>query len=353
MVYLTKELNKKKEELMKQGVPIYSISRLNSFNQCKYGYYKTYIEGNRGKDNVYSIAGSSIHDVLENIYTGKATKEDLIKAYDGTMMKCEMFGIKFPTEQIEQNWKKDMSDFVHNFTKIDLKGITEQFILFEVLPDIWIQGYIDMIFADDKDLFIVDWKSSSEFKGEKLLEAGRQLALYKLAIEELTGREVKKVAWFMMKYVYVNYNGRKKMCSRRRWVKDISSMLKTDLKRLDTPEFVIPMMIDEAVNNNNLDNMPKEIQEKYILEDCMLYYDVTNEIIKELKDYVKTTVEAIQSENEWKHKDFKFVNSRGKEVEDTFFCNTLCNHRDTCPYIKEYNAKFVEGSSIENVMSLF
>lgn len=342
---MTENLQDKMERLKQDGHTVYSISRLNSFNECRYGYNKTYNERDRGKDNVYSIAGSAIHDVLENIYSDKATKDDLIKVYEGTMKKCEMFNIKFPTEQIENNWKADMGDFVHNFEKLDMKGIMEQFILFEVLPDIWVQGYIDAIFADGNELFIVDWKSSSEFKGDKLVQAGRQLALYKLAIEELTGKKVDKVAWFMMKYVYVNYNGRKKMSARRRWVKDISSMLKTDLKRLDTPEFVIPMMIDEAVKNNNLDNMPEEVKLKYKTEDCILYYDVTEEVIEELKYYIKSTVDAIEKERQWEPPII--------DKSQSFFCNTLCNHRDTCPHIKEYNKQFLEDNVVDNIMNLF
>lgn len=341
---MAENMQEKMELLKKDGYTVYSISRLNSFNQCKYGYNKTYNEGDRGKQNIYSIAGSSIHDALENIYSDKATKEDLIKAYEGTMKKCEMFGIDFPTEQIRNNWEADMSNFVYNFEKLNMKGITEQFILFEILPNIWIQGYIDAIFAYEDKLFIVDWKSSSEFKGDKLIEAGRQLALYKLAIEELTGRKVDKVAWFMMKYVYVKYNGRQKMCARRKWVKDISSMLKTDLKKLDTPEFVIPMMIEEAIQNNNLDNMPEEVKSKYKVEDCILYYDVTEKVINELKEYIFNTVKAIESEKEWQPTNIE---------KESFFCNTLCNHRDNCPYIKEYNKQFLEENPVDNIMKLF
>lgn len=343
---MTETLQDKMERLKKEGYTIYSISRLNSFNECKYGYDKTYNERDRGKDNVYSISGSAIHDVLEDIYSGKATKEDLIKVYEGTMTKCEMFNIKFPTEQIELNWKADMGDFVYNFEKLNMKGVMEQFILFEVLPNIWVQGYIDAIFADGDELFIVDWKSSSEFKGDKLIAAGRQLALYKLAVEEITGRKVDKVAWFMMKYIYVNYNGRKKMCARRRWVKDISSMLKTDLKKLDLPEFVASMMIKEAVESNNLDNMPQGIKDKYKTEDCMLYYDVTDEVIGELKQYIGNTVKAIESEKEWQPPII--------DKSQSFFCNTLCNHRDNCPHIKAYNDEYLkENNLVDNIMNLF
>lgn len=342
---MSENLQEKMELLKQQGYTVYSISRLNSFNQCKYGYNKTYNEKDRGKNNIYAIAGSSIHETLENIYNDKATKEDLIKAYEGTMKKCEMFGIKFPTEQIENNWKADMGNFVYNFTKLDLKGVTEQFILFEILPNIWIQGYIDAIFVDGDKLLIIDWKSSSEFKGDKLLEAGRQLVLYKLAIEELTGKKVDKVAWFMMKYVYVKYNGRQKMCARRKWVKDISSMLKTDLKKLDTPEFVIPMMIEEAIQNNNLNNMPEEVRLKYKVEDCILYYDVTEEVKEELKCYIKSTVEKIEKETEW-HPPII-------DKSQSFFCNTLCNHRDNCLYIKEYNKQFLDESPVDDIMKLF
>ena len=62
----------KVKELQAQDIEVWSISKLNTYDNCPYGYYKTYIDKDRGKDNIYSFAGSEIHDVIEDIYNDKA-----------------------------------------------------------------------------------------------------------------------------------------------------------------------------------------------------------------------------------------------------------------------------------------
>ena len=60
--------------------------------------------------------------------------------------------------------------------------------------------------------------------------------------------------------------------------------------------------------------------------------------------YIKSTVDAINSETEWQPADVE---------KESFFCNTLCNHRDNCPHIREYNKQFHEGKEDDNIMNLF
>lgn len=330
-----RKMEDKLKELKSQGTTVYSISRLNAFNDCQYNFYKTYIQGDRGENNIYGLAGSAIHQHIEDIYNNQATKEDLIKGLDDILNECDLFGIKFPSEKIAENWKKDMYHFANNFKKMNKDILTERFILYEIEPGIWLQGFIDGIAAnkEDNSLIILDWKSSSEFKGDKLLKAGRQLLIYKEAIENTTNFKVSKCGWAMLKYINVTYKGKTKMCSRRKWVKDFSNKLKKDLKKLGEDDIVIEMMVETAVDNNNLDNMPEEIQDKYKLEDAIVWYEATDKLIKECKDYIVDTVKEIESKDSNNEDEWKPVELNRKTE---FFCKFLCSHRSTCKYLKEY-----------------
>lgn len=248
-----------------------------------------------------------------------------------------MFDIKFPNQNIENNWRGDIEHFVENFEKLDKDMITEKHFLFEITSNIWLQGYIDAMYMDDNgDLVIVDWKTSSKFTGKSLVKAGRQLLIYKMAVEHMTGKKVNQVAWYMIKYIYVKYGKVKSMKSRRKWVEETKNPILKALKSTGQEDFISELMLDEAIKNNNLDNLPKEIQDMFVLEDCMLYYEATPERISECLEYVQNTVAEIEVDEEWKPVDI----NRGTE----FFCNVLCNHRDTCPYLKEYRGEKIDNS---------
>ncbi|TCJ01136.1 PD-(D/E)XK nuclease family protein [Cytobacillus praedii] len=206
--------------------------------------------------------------------------------------------------------------------------------------EIIMQGYVDAIQPSEKGkpyINIIDWKTSSKFSGKKLDEAGRQLLMYKLGLESTTNLKVDKIMWFMIKYLYVcwklkNGNMKKKMCNRGKWVSEMRKTLEKDMSNLDIAEFEIELLLDKAVEDNNLNCLPKEVQQKYSLEDCFVEYEATEEKVAELKQYVINTVYKIES----KGKD----SSEWKPVEitkyDSFYCATLCNHRGHCEYYKKF-----------------
>lgn len=316
-------------ELKKQGKTAYSISRINAFNQCEYGYYRTYILGDRGENNCYGIAGTRIHDNLEDIHNGKITEEGMKNDFENMLIEFELNNIQFPTAKIGENWKKDISHFMNNFKKIDRKMLTEVFVLYEIVPDMWIQGYIDAIIPDKngEDIILLDWKTSSEFKGRRLIEAGRQLLVYKDAIEQLTNKKVSGVCWYMLKYMNVTWNGKTKMLRRRDWVKNIKHELEKDLASLGEDDFVIELLIDKAIADNSLKELPQQIQDKYKIEPAVLWYKPTEKRMKECEDYIINTIKAIESKG---NKEENFT----KICKDNFFCSNLCNHRNVCKYRK-------------------
>jgi len=218
---------------------------------------------------------------------------------------------------------------------------TEELIVFQTDDDEFFQGYIDAIVPSEKGkpyVNIIDWKTSSKFSGKKLNEAGRQLLMYGLGLEQTTSYKVDKIMWFMVKYLYVcnvqkNGKTKRKMCNRGKWVKEIKNPLEKALYKLGIDEFEVDMMLDNAIENNNLEGLPQEIQDEYWLQDCFVEYEVTDEKVEELKAYLKNTIIDINNKNKDDESEWKAV-----EITkyDSFYCATLCGHRKHCKFYKKF-----------------
>lgn len=338
----------KLKQLQEQGAKIFSFSKLNTFNTCEYEYFNTYVNKNRGIDNVYTLTGSLLHDNIESVYKGESDIEKFRSNYHEKLVELEMLGVKFPSDKIGDSWKADIGHFLKNFNKIDKKMLLEKFVLFEIVPGIWIRGYVDAILPSDSGkpyVHIYDWKSSSKFTGEKLLEAGRQLVTYKLALEQTTGMKVEKVMWFMLKYIYVCHmqkNGKvkRKMSNRGKWVKEMKKPIEKELHNLGIDEFELEMLLDKAIEDNSLDCLPQEIKDKYWLEDCIVEYDVSDDKVEELKTYVKDTVAAIEGKDQNNPDNWKPVEIN---KNNSFYCSVLCGHRKTCKFYKKFLEENADG----------
>lgn len=332
---------KKLDELHYNGVKIYSFSKLGSFHNCEYEYYNTYITRKERIDNVYTIMGSLIHSNLEAIYRGNGNFNSFKDNYINKLLELDILDLHFPSESIGQSWKSDVDHFINHFNKLNNKFVLEKQIVFEIVPGIWMQGFVDAISPSDKGkpyVNIIDWKTSSKFTGKKLKEAGRQLLMYKLGIEATTDYKVDKIMWFMIKYIYVctmqkNGKVKKKMCNRGKWVKEIKDQVERELYKTGMDEFEVELLLDHAIHENSLLGLPQQVQEKFWLEDCFVEYDATEENITELKEYVTDTVNQINSKNKEDESDWNPVDITQK---NSFYCSVLCGHRKHCQYYKAF-----------------
>lgn len=372
---------------------VYSISRLNTFNTCEYGFYLTYGLKEESEDNIYSFAGSKIHDIMDRIYNEKKHYDiDRIEEeFEDFMMECSIIGLRFPSDKIEKNWLADMTHFVSNYTKLDSETLHSEERVLTKINGVWLQGYIDyQELNEDGTINIIDWKTSSKFTGKRLKEAGRQLLVYKLA-KESEGLKVDRVGWFMTKYLNISYyqkNGKKKtsMYPRSKWVYKLSKTLekmlndytyevtsqtivinnleeilefsdvkinnrinKNDyigvvetlierypqgrrwrklLEEYGHDEFYNSILVEESIVNNNLDNLPENFQKLFTIEDCLLWYEYTEEDVEEVKEFVKETVKNINNKDLENDMDW---NPDGIMTEH-FYCENLCGQRSNCFY---------------------
>ncbi len=329
-------VQEKIKQLKSQGVPIYSISKLNTMDECLWSYWLTYMEHLPSKENIYTFAGTKIHSCLERIQNGE--KIDFRKEFQEMLEDAQILGIDFPNENIKTKWVKNIQCFIEGYNRPDYKKFETEKLFLIKIHDYYIQGIIDLlIYNDDGTVSIIDYKTSSKFSNSELKSKGRQLVLYGMAMEQL-GYKVKSIAWNMLKYCKISYplkNGkiRETIAERGYILEKLKNDIIKEMKNFpEYDDFTAEGMIAQACEDNSFDELPLKIKEKYRIEDYIAEYDFSEENKKDLEDFVKAKVgdiEQFSGEKEW---------WEPKELTpyNTFFCENLCSFSDSCEYYQEF-----------------
>lgn len=133
-----------------------------------------------------------------------------------------------------------------------------------------------------------------------------------------------------------------KVLNRGKLISDLKDHIERDLEELGYDELDIEIMIKNALKENSFDVLPPEVQERYEVKPYVRSYPITDELRKETIDYLNRMADMFESldqndESQWPPREFTRINGNGNEVEDTFFCNNLCNFRNTCVHVKRFN----------------
>lgn len=339
---------------------MYSFSKLSTIEDCKYAALLTYIQHRDGESSVYGILGNNIHDKLEQIMNNEADKSELSQILREELSQLEMLGLEFPkdfkgNDTIRDNWVKDMEHFVNHFEPPEGKFNTEEFLLYKVDDDHYIQGYADLVRYDTEDgseQSILDWKTSSMYDKAGFLEHGRQLVIYALAKEQ-AGIKINDIAWIFLKYVNVTFFGKKrsnakkktemtKSINRRKIAVELDKYIRDDLTDAGYDDVDIETYMLQVKASNSLESLPDEIKAGYKFEPCIIKYDFTDEIKEEAKAYINRVISEFESldandESDWPPREFYKINKMGNRQEDTFFCNFLCDYRHACKHLDVYN----------------
>lgn len=307
--------------LKEKGCRIWSISRLNNFNTCPKQYYLTYIEKAKQKQGIYSLLGSACHSDLEDLYTSE-TEKLIPKHFNDDWLKAELFNISFPVSKgdIKGNYKKDIDMFYNTYKKMDGKFISELGFVLQISDKDYIMGYIDLIqILDDNTVNIYDFKTSAMFKDKKLIEAGRQLCIYQMALEQLYGLKVNKNGWIMLKYSDLQIGANKTKIAIQN--KDIITKSESQLKKLlienGIDELISEMYIMKCKQEGNFTSLPEGMQEQIKIITHFKEYEITKEIKKETMQYIRDTIETIDN------MDINNDDLWNCKVEK-FFCQNLC-----------------------------
>lgn len=267
---------------MENKEQIYSFSKLETFHDCEMNYFLTYVKGFRDDDNnIYGELGSCVHELEENLLAKKITREQALEIFEEKVDDCLMLGMTFATEKSGERYVESIRRYFEDYEVLPITDyeIEGHFVI--EIDGIKVQGYIDLWWKDEEGyIHVLDHKTSTKFAKKDLPDYARQLILYAYALEVMGKGEVKTIAWNMIRYVA------------KPWRKSIT--------------------LKERAELSDLDNYPRGI----------LYADYNEETKQEMINYIRNTVEEINSKDKDNEYDWKpLENHRGN-----FFCKTLCEH---------------------------
>lgn len=344
------------QTLMKnEGVSrIWSWSKWNCFHTSPYEYFLKYILHKKEDrtDCIYTTTGGIAHDIMERRYTGKLPYEQMIDDFeDGWVTAFNIAEMKFDrnspekNDKISQKYYENLKHFFMNHTPLKYKPVIEQFVKAKIGDNLF-QGYIDVCFKDDEGNFnILDWKTSSIYKGKKAENECGQLVVYAIGLNQQgVPMDKIRICWNFLKYVSIQYeqaNGAVKTreVERCKIGESLQTNAKMWLKKLgyaDQVDDYLKLLLD----TNGIECLPKEVQEKYIISDCYVYVPLTDELINRWKETIISTINDIElreKDYEETQSDKAFWDTDESVEAQSYYFSTLCGYSPNLhlPY-KEY-----------------
>lgn len=340
-------LTKKQLEDIKQKYNtdrIWSYSRINTFMTSPWEYMLKYIQHKKEdrQDSIYVTTGTIAHDILDAFYEGEIEYNGMIDKFnDGWLTAYDIARLKFDRSDEERNksiaekYKENLIHFFNNHTVYKHKLLIEKPITINVNDNIFI-GYIDALYKDDDECInIIDFKTSSIYKNKTLEEHSQQLMLYALGIHQSTGTPLNKIkcCFNFLKYITIEYqqaNGKVKTRDVERYKlgESLQSNLKVWIKKLGY-EDQMDEFLKMALEDNGLERLPKDIQEKYKFMDCHVYIDISEEKINKLIDEISATIKDIklrEADYNETHNDKVFWDTEESVKKQSYYFANLCSY---------------------------
>lgn len=341
-------MRKTKEELnalmKKNNVNrLWSFSRVDTFKTSQYEYFLKYIkhEPEDRLDCIYVHTGTLCHDTLDKFYNNEINYSDMINEFeDGWIVNRNISGLKFDRNDeekdnsISEKYYNDLTHFFKNHIPIKGKVVIEPFVNMNINGNIFI-GYIDALYKDDENCYnIIDFKSSSIYKGATLESHSGQLILYAIALNQ-SGIPFEKIkcCFNFLKYCTVEYqqaNGTVKTrdIERSKLGESLCSNLKVWLKKFGYSDCV-DEMLKKVVDENSIESLPKEVQDKYTIQDCYVYIPLTEKLINKWINDLTITIRDI----EMREKDYSetqnekiFWDSEEQVKKESYYFATLSGY---------------------------
>ncbi len=333
------------QTLMKnEGVSrIWSWSKWNCFHTSPYEYFLKYILHKKEDrtDCIYTTTGGIAHDIMERRYIGKLPYEQMIDDFeDGWVTAFNIAEMKFDrnspekNDKISQKYYENLKHFFMNHTPLKYKPVIEQFVKAKIGDNLF-QGYIDVCFKDDEGNFnILDWKTSSIYKGKKAENECGQLVVYAIGLSQ-QGIPMDKIriCWNFLKYVSIQYeqaNGAIKTreverCKIGESLQANAKMWLRNKKYGDQVDDYLKQLLD----TNSIECLPKEVQEKYVISDCYVYVPLTDELINRWKETIISTINDIElreKDYEETQSDKAFWDTDESVETQSYYFSTLCGY---------------------------
>lgn len=296
-----------------------SWSRVNCIHNSLYEYYLKYIlhkEEDRD-DSIYKVTGGISHDILEKYYTAQIPYDAMVEEFeDGWTTAFDIAELKFVrgdgdrNKSIANKYYYDLKNFFSTHERIKDRIDIEQFITVKIGEEYY-QGYIDAKVTDaDGNITILDWKTSSIYKGDKAKNECGQLVMYAMVLHQQgIPYEKIRIAWNFLKYQCVTVQSKKgvkkvREIERCELGEKLQANAKMWLKDAGYSEEQVFEYLDQLVQTNDITVLPEEVQNKYEFHDCYVYVDLTEELINHWESFIIDTMKLIR-EKEKKYLDLK------------------------------------------------
>lgn len=339
-----RKTEEEKKKIMKENNVdrLWSFSRLSTYSNSPYEYFLKYVlnvEEDR-TDCIYAYTGSLCHDILDRFYVNKISYNDMFFEFeDGWNINREALQLKFDRNDMDKDKKigdkyyNDLALFFKNHTIIPYKTEIEPFVSLKIFNEILI-GYIDAIYKDDDGIYnIIDFKSSSIYKGDNLRFHSGQLVIYAMALNQM-GIPFNRIhcAFNFLKYVNVDCqqaNG--KTTTREIERSEIGNKLYNSVKMWAKKEGYTgeePFM-ERFLETNDLGCLPLSVQNHFRISDCLVYIDLTDELIQYWTEFVKNTIAEIRDkETQYKKtaNENIFFDEPEQVEKQSYYYATLCSY---------------------------
>lgn len=348
---------------------IWSWSKINCFHTSCYEYYLRYIKKAKEDraNSIYVTTGGLAHDILEKYYTNQISYDKMLGQFeDGWMVAVDIADLKFDRTDEEKNAKikekyyENLVHFFNNHTILNHKPIIEQFVKVKVDNNLF-QGYIDCAFKDDEgNVHIVDFKTSSIYKGAKAENECGQLVLYAIGLNQqgIPFNKI-KICWNFLKYVTIQYqqkNGtiKTREVERCKIGESLQSNAKTWLKHFGYEEDEYLMKL---LDTNDVACLPEEVREKYVISDCYVYVDLTDKLIEKWTTHISTVIKDIElREQDYKetYSDACFFDTEESVKAQSYYFANLCGyssnlHKPYAAYLEKLEAS-KNGDIFDNLL---
>ena len=306
------------QELAKQNNcnQIFSWSKYKTYLDDTYTYYLKYIAKIPPDrfDGIYAKSGGDIHECIEAFYKGELNHQGMLDRYEELLFENTMNGLKYDRSDEEKNksigdkYEDCIRHFLLNHKKIPHKIKLEEFIG-SVIGDTYFQGYIDAFHIEERNeinkVIITDWKSSSIYKNEKYEHEKGQLLIYIEGMHQKGVPYEQIVArWNFLKYVNVTVTQKTidketkqrktkvRTLERNNYVEKLSASINMWLK--ESKYTVSGDELERCIEANTLDYLPDDVKDKFVVDDCYVEIDFTEDDITELKNNIIETINEIK-----------------------------------------------------------
>ena len=180
-------------------MPLYSHSRLGTYENCPFQYKLRYVDKIKPilGNSIESFMGSMVHDSLEWLYklaqdSNIVSKESLIRKYEDLWSENWKDNIRVIKKELTADNFKETGktclemyyDRYHPFDQAITIGLEERMII-DLPEDKKMQGYIDRLDKiGDGHLSVHDYKTSNRVPPQAKADQDRQLGLYALAVHQ-------------------------------------------------------------------------------------------------------------------------------------------------------------------------